>query len=107
MAVTTRVAKPDEQVQQIIDVLREYEVAHPEAHIEVYRQNSVSIRIRIVDPDFHGKRIGVREDEVWTLLDKLPDETRADITFLLLITPEEKPTSMASFDFDNPVPSRL
>lgn len=107
MAVITRDAKPDEQVQQIIEALREYEAKHPEAQIEIYRENNVSVRIRIIDPDFRGKRIGVREDELWALFDKLPDETRADITFLLLITPEEKARSIGSFDFDNPVPSRL
>jgi len=41
-------------VQQILDILTEYERAHPQAQIEGLRQNPVSIRLRIIDSDFQG-----------------------------------------------------
>ena len=40
----------------------------------MYRQNSVSVRIRIVDPDFHGMSKADRNDLVWDYLDRLSDD---------------------------------
>ena len=44
----------DDILEQVIAVLRNYEATHPDAVIDLYRQNSVSIRVRIVDPRFKG-----------------------------------------------------
>src|SRR5437899_594362 len=46
--------KSDDTLDAIMAALATYEAQHPRAKIEGYRQNSVSIRIRIIDPDFAG-----------------------------------------------------
>ena len=97
----------DRRVAQVRDVLAKYRQAHPNAKIDVYRQNVVSIRIRIIGPAFEGIDRVDREGEVWAILEKLPEDVRADITFLLLLTPEETSQSFANMEFENPIPSRL
>ncbi len=107
MAIKLRTNSPDQHLKQIVAALKKYDHAHPHAKIETYRQNSVSVRIRIVDPAFIGKSRAQREEELWGFLDELPEEVAAEISMLLLLTPEERKTSFASLDFDNPLPSRL
>ena len=107
MARRDRSTTPDVQVQQILDVLTEYERVHPLAQIEGRRQNPVSIRLRIIDPDFQGMDRITREPEIWKLLRKLPEEVFVNITMLLLLTPEEAEHSLASQEFDHPIPSRV
>jgi hypothetical protein len=63
--------------------------------------------IRIIDPDFQGMDRIEREPAIWKLLHKLPEEVFVNITMLLLLTPEEAETSLASQEFDHPIPSRL
>ena len=98
---------PDPAVQCVLNALKPYEDQHPNAEIVAYRQNSVSIRIRIVDPDFQGADRVEREKAVWPFLERLPDDVLADITILLLITPDEAGKSFANHDFENPLPSGL
>ena len=107
MARRDRSMQPDPQVQQILDVLAEYERAHPRAQIEGRRHSPVSIRLRIIDPDFQGKDRLEREPELWTLLQRLPEEVFVNITMLLLLTPEEAEKSFASQEFEHPVPARV
>jgi hypothetical protein len=107
MARVDRSIHPDVQVQQILDILTEYERAHPQAQIEGRRHSPVSIRLRIIDPDFHGRDRIEREPEIWTLLQRLPEEVFVNITMLLLLTPEEAEKSYASQEFEHPIPSRL
>ncbi len=107
MARRDRSTQPDMQVQQVLDILTEYERTHPQAQIEGRRQNSVSIRLRIIDPDFQGMDRIEREPAIWQLLRKLPEEVFVNITMLLLLTPEEAEHSLASQEFDHPIPSRV
>ena len=88
-------------------MLRAYEADHPRSAIDLYRQNPVSVRVRIVNPDFAGKRKGDRNRIVWTYLDELSDDMQSDISTLILLTPEETKMSFANFEFDDPVPSTL
>jgi stress-induced morphogen len=81
-----------------------HSTAHPPT---VYRYNSASIRIRIVDDCFNGKTRSERERLVLPLLDKLSEETQSDITVLLLLTPEEMGQSLMNLEFENPTPSRV
>jgi hypothetical protein len=37
----------------------------------------------------------------------LPEEVVAEITVLLLLTPDEAKKSVGNVDFENPIPSRL
>ncbi len=98
---------PDIPMQQVLDVLAAYTRRHAHAHIAVRRQNAVSLRIRIIDPDFQGMNRVEREPEVWQLLKTLPEDVFVDITMLLLLTPEEAEHSLANMDFDHPIPSRI
>lgn len=107
MSRVDRSAKPDAEVSQFLYALSPYEQAHPNAVIEGRRQNPVAIRIRIIDPDFDGIDLVDREDELWPLLKKLPEEVFANLTMLLLLTPDEATRSFASMEFDDPIPSSL
>jgi hypothetical protein len=107
MAVKLRVQRPDHVLRQIVRTLDAYEKEHPNADIEAYRHNSVSVRIRILDPNFKGKSRSEREEAVWKALDHLPEDVIAEISLLLLLTPEEARKSFASTEFDDPIPSRL
>jgi len=97
----------DVQVQRVLDALDHYKGDHPNAWITVRRQNSVSIRIRIVDPDFRGLDRVDREPAVWNLLKTLPEEVFTNITMLLLLAPDETEGSLANQEFEDPIPSRL
>jgi hypothetical protein len=97
----------DAQVQQLLDSLAEYGQRHPNARIEVRRQNSVAIRIRILDADLADVKPVDREDAVWPLLEALPEDIFSCITMVLLLTPDEAEKSIASAEFDDPIPSAL
>ncbi len=102
----TRPAGP--AVRAILKALEtDYKVSHPQAEIDSYRQNSASIRIRIIDTSFQNRDRVNRDDEVWEILSKLPEDIQSQITVVLLLTPEEAKTSFANMDFENPIPSRL
>src|SRR5579884_1085675 len=86
---------------------RTYGAEHPRALVRVKRQNSVSIRIRIIDPDFEGIDRFERDKVIWPVLRQLPESVFSQITMLLLLTPEESKSSLANFEFEHPLPSRL
>ncbi len=96
--------EPDEALQQLLEALREYEAAHPKSKVVAYRENEVSVRIRIIDPDFKGKNLVERDDEVWRIIERLPEETLRDVTLLLLLTPGEARTSFVNREFEKPTP---
>jgi hypothetical protein len=116
MAINIR-GQSDEVIDKIVEALQPYNANHPDAAIELYRQNPVSVRIRIVDPEFNGKSKPQRSDDAWTYLDHLPEAAQSDISLpeaaqsdistVLLLTPDEAKTSFANFEFDDPVPSKL
>jgi hypothetical protein len=99
--------KRDRMLARIADALTDYDNAHPKAQIEAYRQNPVSVRIRVLNPEFAGKSRAEREEEVWNHLNKLPEDAVADISLLLLLTPQEAKDSLVNLEFDDPTPSRL
>ena len=94
-------------IDRIIEALRVYENDHPDAKIDLYRQNTVSVRVRIVDPAFHGRSKIERNKEVWTYLNALSDEAQSDLSSLILLTPEELTMLFANLEFEDPVPSKL
>jgi stress-induced morphogen len=103
MAITIRRGDTDTTIKKIVDVLRDYEADHPRAQIELYRQNPVSVRVRILDPDFAGTNKVERSKTVWKYLDRLSDEEQSDISSLLLLVPDETKMSFANFEFEDPV----
>jgi stress-induced morphogen len=99
--------KSDRCLQSVAEALAHYEERHANADIVVYRQNSVSVRIRIVDPDFDGINKAERHDIVWDFVKDLPEDQQSEISLLLLLTPDEVERSFANDEFDNPIPSLL
>jgi len=107
MAIQIPRGKSDEVIDEIIKALRLYEADHPQAQIDLYRQNSVSVRIRIVDPGFAAQGKLQRNRQVWQYLGVLPEDVQSDISTVLLLTPDERGASFANLDFEDPIPSKL
>lgn len=107
MAVNVSRGISDATLEQITAILKAYQAEHDRAQVDVYRQNSVSVRIRIIDPDFHGLERSQRHAVVWRLLEQLPEDVQADISMLVLLAPNEEASSIANLEFEDPVPSRL
>lgn len=97
----------DSVVDQVAACLKPFVDTHPKAVVEVYRQNQVSVRVRVIDPSFATMNRPERSRQVWPLLRTLPDEVLSEISFVILVPPEEKLTSMSSREFDDPIPSRF
>lgn len=107
MSVRIHHGPSDGVIDEIAAALTAYQADHPAAQIDVYRQNSVSVRVRIVDPDFAELDRSGRHDRIWEYLDRLPEDLLAEISMLLLLTPEELSDSFANVEFEDPLPSRL
>jgi stress-induced morphogen len=106
--MASRTHQKDIVVDAIRDKLqKEYCAKHKKAKLKVYRYNSVSVRVRIVDPDFKGMSRVDRDSALWDVLDALPEDVRSDVSLLLLLTPEETKNSIMNLEFDDPTPSRL
>ena len=99
--------KKDDSLQEIAVALAKYGELHHHADIVIYRQNSVSVRIRIVDPDFDGVNKADRHDIVWNFVKGLSEDQQSEISLLLLLTPDEVDTSFANDEFDHPIPSQF
>jgi stress-induced morphogen len=107
MTIQVMRGSSDAVIEQIIGALRLYAADHPGSQIDLYRQNSVSVRVRIIDPEFAGRSKVDRSNDVWKHLGALPDEVESEISTLILLTPEEKQKSFANIEFEDPVPSTL
>lgn len=107
MAINIPHGKIDATIESMIEALRAYELDHPGAQIDIYRQNSVSVRVRVIDPTFEGKTKVERNALVWTYLNTLSDDVQSDLSTLILLTPQETKSSLANFEFDDPIPSTL
>jgi stress-induced morphogen len=107
MAINIPRGKSDEVIEKIKEALRPYEHDHLRAQIDLYRQNSVSVRVRIIDPEFAGLGKPQRSQLAWKYLGTLPDEVQSDISTVLLLTPDETKMSFANFEFDDPISSNL
>lgn len=97
----------DATLDAIAAALAPYEDAHPSAHVVIYRQNSVSVRVRITDPDFDGTTRADRHETVWACFGGLSEDDQSQITLLLLLAPAETAISFANYEFDHPIPSNL
>jgi hypothetical protein len=107
MSISIPRGTSDDVLARITEALRSYEADHPRARIDLYRQNSVSVRVRIIDPDLARLSRPERHQLAWKYLDQVPDEVQSDISTLLLLTPEETKNSFANLEFEDPVPSKL
>lgn len=107
MSINIPRGKTDAVIDRIIEALRAYKADHPNARIDLYRQNPVSVRVRIIDPDFAGRSKIDRSKEVWKYLNSSSDEIQSDLSALILLTTEETRKSIANLEFEDPIPSSL
>jgi hypothetical protein len=106
MAITIR-GSSDEELLSIQQTLLPYGEQYPDAAIELYRQNSISIRIRVVDPTFDNMEKSDRHSRIWAYLESLPEDLQSDISMVVLLTPAETKRSMANLEFEDPAPSLI
>jgi stress-induced morphogen len=92
----------DPIMQALASALRPYADRHPASEAEVVRYSPVSVRVRIIDPGFQGKNRSERHRLIWPLLHQLDADILGELTMLLLITPQEKPSSFVNRDFEGP-----
>jgi hypothetical protein len=98
----------DAEVESLKDALSAYEIEHPGAEASLYRQNSASIRLRVVDRRFEGISKSRRHADVWEFLaQRVPEDTLADVSLVLTLAPAELGSSFANFEFERPIPSHL
>ena len=107
MPVTVLRGNTDDVINRFIEALNAYQVDHPGSQIHIYRQNPVSVRIRIIDPSFANQNKIERSKETWKYLNSLPDDVQSDLSTLILLTPEETRKSFANVEFEDPIPSGL
>jgi len=65
MAINIPRGTSDKIIERIVEALRSYEADHPKSQIDLYRQNAVSVRVRIIDPEFAGRNKVERSKMVW------------------------------------------
>jgi len=107
MATITRGTR-DALVEKLAGALEEYERQHPGAVATLYRQNSASVRVRIIDGRFSRMSKPERHDLVWRfIVERMDDDAVQEVSVLLLLSPEEQRTSFMNNEFDDPVPSTL
>jgi hypothetical protein len=105
--VRIKANRSDPPLESILKALEEYKREHPRARCDAYRRNSVSIRVRVIDPGFKGKDLVDRDPYLWTYLERLPEDVQSEISMLVLITPGEAKKSFANLEYENPSPSLL
>ena len=107
MSTITR-GSTDHAVTVLKAALDRYEADHPGSKATLYRQNSGSVRVRVVDDGFAGMNRARRHDAVWAYLEqKVEGDTLQEVSVLLLMTPDELNRSLANLDFEDPIPSDL
>jgi hypothetical protein len=98
----------DARVQALKDALDAYEAEHADAQASLYRHNPGSIRLRVVDCRFERMPKSRRHAHVWDYLAaRVPEDTMAEISLLLTISPAELQNSFANSEFEEPIPSKL
>jgi stress-induced morphogen len=98
----------DQAVQALRDALEDYEAHHSEAEATLYRQNSASIRLRVVDHRFEGMTKSRRHAYVWQFLaERVSEDTLSEVSLVLAIAPSELRTSLTNLEFEEPTPSGL
>ena len=108
---------------RVTDETREIERVLSDAgfeKVDVYRYNSAAIRVRVVDSRFEGLGFEERDGMVEPVLERLPEQRRAEILTLLTVAPSEMDAycdlegrqgfnrmSFMLLQFDEPSPSSL
>lgn len=98
--ITTNGKITNEQTRQVEEFLK----SRGFAEVECYQPEGYDLllRLRVTDPRFKGQGRVNRAELVENELEKLPDDLQASITTLVLVTPDERKTSLLSLEFDDP-----
>lgn len=79
--------------------------------VNAYRQNSASIRVRVIDERFEGMDRDEREAIVMPHIMALPKRTREDILLIIMLAPGELQTPgvhrLTNHEFEHPLTSNL
>ncbi len=97
----------DDDLRHVLERLERYERDHPGSEASTYRQNSASIRIRIIDDRAAGMSRSSRHKEGWKYLEDLGEDIQQQITVLLLLPRAELRSSFMNLEFDDPVRSAI
>lgn len=98
----------DKTVLALKGALDAFETQFPGSVAELYRQNSGSIRVRIIDDRYAGTTRSRRHDQAWRYLaTKVDEETMSEISLLLLMSTTELSSSLMNLEFMNPTSSKL
>ena len=84
----------------MVVAFQKYQHEHPDALIQIHRQNSVTIYIRVIDSDFAHANRADRHELLWQFVEGLPEEDQSQISLLLALTPEEAKKSFANLEFE-------
>ena len=103
--MVTILHEPDPAVEHIAAALAVYEQTHEAAVCFVYRYNPAAIRVKIIDPTFHGRSKGERHDYAWGFLQGVPEDILAQISVLLCLEPGE--SAPLDVEFHEPIRSYL
>lgn len=102
--------KRTEETRRIEEVLKREGFGH----VDAYRYNSASIRVRVIDQRFEGLPTEKRDAMVEPALELLDERTQADIMNLFTFAPselQEPPMTFKQFllntEFEDPSPSIL
>lgn len=107
MPVTIARGTTDPRLDEFVAALEKFQADYPDAEISLYRHGRYSVRVRIVAPAFAGRSKTERHRLAWPYVVGLPEETLSDLSSFLLLAPDEKASSFANFEFDDPLPSRF
>ena len=58
----------------------------------------------MIDPDFKGLDRVERDNLIWEHLDELTEDTRSQVTMIVLLVPGEEKSSLGNLEFSNPSP---
>ena len=107
MPIKLRTEHPDEVLKQIVQALKSTTPPIRAPRSKSTGPNNVSVRVRVIASEFKGIGRAEREDDMWPILEELPEEVMQEISPLLMFTPDEAKKSFANMEFDNPAPSIL
>ncbi len=103
MAITIR-EPVTPQTEEIGKAFEPYELFNQGVEIDIYRYNSISIRIRVIDPAFAGMGKVERHERIWEYLEKLPEDVLSDVSMIVSLAPGEEAKSISNLEFENPSP---
>jgi len=98
--MSRRNGKKAKETKIIESLLKEHFPNYPKKYPPLAcRFTPNSIRVRLVHDSFRGKGLADRDDIVLPIIGKLPEKTQADITMLLLFSPDEVNVPIVNLDF--------